>query len=36
MPVDEHRIGEWPQVLGRLEFRRIGWQKQQMHMLGDA
>jgi hypothetical protein len=33
MPVDEHRIGEWPQMLGGLEFGRIRRQKQQMHML---
>ena len=34
MLIDQDRISQGPQVLGRLQFRRIGGQKQEMHMLG--
>ena len=32
--VDQHRVGQWPQMLGGLEFRRVGRQEQQMDVLG--
>jgi hypothetical protein len=35
MLVDEHRIGQWPQVFGWLELGRIRREEEQMHMLGD-
>ena len=36
VPIDQDRVGERPQVLGRLQFGGIGWQKEQMHMVGHA
>lgn len=35
MPIDQRRIGELPQVFTRLEFGRVGRQKQQMHLVGN-
>jgi hypothetical protein len=32
--VDQRCIGERPEVLSRLQLRRIGWQEQKMDMLG--
>ena len=34
VPVDQHGVGEWPEMLGRLKFGRMGWQEQQVNMLG--
>ena len=36
MPIGQRGVGEWPEVFGRLEFRRIRRQEQQVHMLGNA
>ncbi len=36
MLVDQRRVGEWPQVLGRLQFGRVGRQKEQVDVLGHA
>ncbi len=36
MLIDEHRIGQWPQVFGGLEFGGIRRQEQQMDVLRDA
>ena len=35
MPVDQDRIGERPQMLGGLELRRVGWQEEQMDVIGN-
>ena len=36
MAIDRGRIGEQPEVLSWLQFRRIGRQKEQMHMVWDT
>jgi hypothetical protein len=36
VPIGQGGVGERPQVLGRLEFRRVGGQEQQMPMLGNT
>jgi len=36
MPVDQAGVGEWPQVLSRLELRRVRWKKQQVDVFGHA
>jgi hypothetical protein len=36
MLVDQHRVGQWPEVLGRLQLGRVRWQEQQVDMVGDA
>jgi hypothetical protein len=36
MPVGQRCVGEWPEMLGRLELRRIRWQEQQMDMRRDT
>ena len=33
MPVDQHRVRQWPQMLSRLQFRGMGRQEQQVDML---
>ena len=33
--INQDLVAELPQVLGRLQLRRVGRQEQQMHMLGD-
>jgi len=33
MAVDQRCVGEQPQMLGRLELRRIGWQKEQVNVI---
>jgi hypothetical protein len=32
--VDEGRVSQRPQVLGGLQFRGIGWQEEQVHVVG--
>lgn len=34
--IDQHRIGQGPQMLGRIELGGIGWQEEQMDVVGDA
>jgi len=34
MAIDQHRVGQRPEVLGGLELRRIGGQEQPMEMFG--
>ena len=36
VPIDQHRVGERPQMLGRLQLGRMGWQEQQVHVLRHA
>ena len=36
MPIDQHGIGERPQMLCRLELGRVGRQEEQMDMVRDA
>lgn len=36
MAIDQHSVGQRPQALGRLQLGRVGRQKQQMDVLGDA
>lgn len=36
MAIGQRRVGQRPQVLSWLEFRRVGWQKEQMDMVGHA
>jgi putative transposase len=36
VPVDQHRIGQGPQVLGRLQFRGIGRQEEQVAVVVHA
>ena len=33
MLIDQRGIGQGPEVFGGLQFRRIGWQEQQMDMV---
>jgi hypothetical protein len=34
--IGERRVGEWPQMLCRLEFWRVGWEKQAVDVVGHA
>ena len=36
MAIGQCGVGEWPEMFGRLEFRRIRRQEQQVNMLGNA
>lgn len=36
VPIDQDRVGERSEVLGGRQFRGIGRQKQQVHMVGHA
>jgi hypothetical protein len=36
MAIDQAAVGQWPEVLGRLELRRVRREKQQVHMVGHA
>jgi len=36
VPIDQHRVGQRPQVLSRLQLRGMWWQEQQVDMLGYA
>ena len=36
VPVDQHRVAERPEVLGRLQFGREGGEEEQVHVLGHA
>ena len=36
VPVDQHGVGERPQMFGRLQFGGMGRQKEQMDMLRDT
>jgi hypothetical protein len=36
MTVEERCVGERPQMLGGLEFRRVRWQEEQVDVVGDA
>jgi len=33
VPIDQHRVRQRPQVLGRLQFGGMGWQEQQMGVI---
>jgi hypothetical protein len=35
MAVGQDRVGQWPEVLGRLQLGRVGWQEQEVDVLGD-
>jgi hypothetical protein len=36
MPVDQHGVGQRPQVFGGLQLGRVRWQKEEMDVLGHA
>ena len=36
VPIDQDRVGERPQMFGRLQFGRVRGQEEQVHVVGDA
>ena len=36
VPIDDRLIHQWPEMLGGLEFRGIGWQEDEADPVGDG